>query len=61
MPSCPDCDVEMEATDHKTSYRGDGIRIDAGGGLLGALDLKGTYLTCYICPECGLARFYADT
>jgi len=47
MPTCPDCNVAMDETDHKTSYRGDGIRIDAGGGVLGALDLKGEYLTCY--------------
>ena len=61
MPTCPDCDVDMEATDHKTSHRGDGIRIGTAGGLLGALDLKGKYLTCHVCPRCGLARFYADT
>jgi hypothetical protein len=61
MPMCPDCDVEMGESDHKTSHRGDGIRIGTSGGILGALDLKGTYLTCYICPNCGLARFYADT
>ena len=61
MPSCPDCDVEMNETKHKTSYGGDGIRIDTEGGFLGALDLKGKYLNCYICPNCGLARFYADT
>ena len=61
MPSCPDCAVEMEETTHKTSYSGDGIRIGSSGGLLGALDLKGKYLTCYVCPDCGLARFYADT
>lgn len=60
MPACPDCAVQMDETDHKTTYRGDGIRIETGGGILAALDLKGNYLTCYICPECGLARFYAD-
>lgn len=61
MPFCPDCDVEMNETEHKTSYRGDGIRIESGSGLLGMLDLKGPYLTSYICPDCGLARYYADT
>lgn len=60
MPSCPDCDVEMRETEHETSYRGDGIRIDVEGGLLGKLDLEGKYLTCRVCPECGLVRFYAD-
>lgn len=58
VPTCPDCAVQMDETTHKTSYGGDGIRIEAGGGLLGALDLKGSYLNC---QECGLARFYADT
>jgi len=51
----------MGDTDHKTSYRGDGVRIGSSGGLLGALDRKGSYLTGYICPDYGLARFYADT
>lgn len=60
MPTCPDCEVAMAETEHKTSHRGDGIRIGAGGGLLGALDLNGSYLTCYVCPECRLARFYAE-
>lgn len=57
---CPDCGVEMEPTDRRTSYRGDGIRIESGGGLLGALDLKGQYLDAVVCPECGLVRLYAD-
>ena len=61
MPSCPDCDIEVSETDHEISYCGDGIRFESGGGLLGTLDLEGTYLTCHLCPECGLARFYADT
>ena len=61
MPSCPDCDVAMQETEHMTSYQGDGIRIETSGGILGALNLRGGYLTCYICPDCGLARFYADT
>ena len=60
MPTCPDCAVEMEETEHKSSYSGDGIRIETGGGILGTLDLKGNYLSCYVCPECKLARFYAD-
>ncbi len=60
MPTCPDCEVAMEETEYETSYQGDGVRIDPGSGLLGALDFGGSYLNCYVCPECGLARFYAD-
>lgn len=58
---CPDCEVEMETTEHKTTYKGDGIRIDTDGGVLGnLLQLKGKYVNAYVCPECGLIRFYAD-
>ncbi|WP_327052551.1 hypothetical protein [Halomicrococcus gelatinilyticus] len=60
MPTCPDCDVSMEPVDHQTSYGGDGVRIETSGGVLGALDLKGTHLDAYLCPECNLVRFYAD-
>ncbi|WP_224268592.1 hypothetical protein [Haloprofundus salinisoli] len=59
-PRCPDCDVSMEEIDHKTTYNGDGIRVGSGGGILGALDLKGGYVDAYLCRECGLVRFYAD-
>ena len=60
-PRCPDCAVEMKETEHKSNYSGDGIRIETGGGILGdLLDLKGEYLTSYVCPECGLVRFYAN-
>ena len=58
---CPDCEVEMEATEHKTTYKGDGIRIDTDGGILGnLLQLRGKYANAYVCPDCGLIRFYAD-
>lgn len=60
MPTCPDCAVEMEETEHTSSYQSDRLRIKTGGGILGALDAKGQFLTCYVCPECKLARFYAD-
>lgn len=50
----------MEAVKHVTSYHGDGIKIQEGGGVLSALDLGGTYLDAYACPECSLVRFYAD-
>lgn len=58
---CPDCDTEMRETNHKTTHSGDGIRVDTSGGLLGALDLKGTYVETVVCPDCGLIRFYAAT
>lgn len=58
---CPDCGVPMEATEHKTTYSGDGIRVDTAGGVLGELlQVKGDYLTAYVCPECRLVRFYAE-
>ncbi|WP_157972742.1 hypothetical protein [Haloprofundus halophilus] len=59
-PRCPDCDVSMEGVNHETTYNGDGIRVDSGGGILGALDLKGSYVDAMLCPDCGLVRFYAD-
>lgn len=59
--TCPDCGVEMEETNHKTTYNGDVIHVNASGGLLGALDLKGWYVETVVCPDCGLVRFYAAT
>jgi hypothetical protein len=60
MPSCPDCEVEMDEVDHKSTYDGESLRIDTAGGILGAINLRTDYLQCYVCPECGLARFYAE-
>lgn len=60
MPARPDCTAEMDETTHKPSYSGDGIRIESAGGVLGALDLKGSYPTCYVRPDCGLTRFSAE-
>ncbi|MFC6733487.1 MULTISPECIES: hypothetical protein [unclassified Haladaptatus] len=58
----PDCDVAMEKSEHRTSYEGDGIRVDTDGGILGnVLQLKGKYVGCYVCPACGLVRFYAGS
>lgn len=58
--TCPDCGVAMEATGHKTTYEGEGIRVNTDGGLLGALDLRGGHVQAYVCPECALVRFYAE-
>ena len=41
MSSCPDPGVALEGTEHKTTYSGDGLGIDTGDGILGALDLQG--------------------
>ncbi|WP_148415262.1 hypothetical protein [Haloferax sp. KTX1] len=62
MPSrtCPDCDVSMASVGHKTTYNGDGLRVDTDGGLLGALDIRGSYVQAYVCESCGLVRFYAE-
>lgn len=58
---CPDCDVAKWETEHKTTYDGDGLRIDTDGGILGnMLGLEGTYLGCHVCPACGLVRFSAE-
>lgn len=51
----------MAETSHKTTYNGDGLRVNTDGGLLGALDLRGEYVETVVCPECGLVRFYAST
>lgn len=62
MPArtCPDCDVSLEAVDHMTTYSGDGVRIETDGGILGALNLRGSYAQAYVCESCGLIRFYAE-
>ncbi|ESP88470.1 hypothetical protein [Candidatus Halobonum tyrrellensis] len=51
----------MEATSHKTTYSGDGIRVDTDGGLLGAFDHEGRCVESVVRPDCGLVRFYAAT
>ncbi|SFR61515.1 hypothetical protein [Halogeometricum limi] len=58
--TCPDCETAMRRVGHTTTYSGDGIRVDTDGGVLGALDLKGDHVQTYVCPDCGLVRFYAE-
>ncbi len=59
MPTCPDCDVSMEAVEHQT-YGEERIQIKPSGGVLSTLGLKVEYLNAYLCPECRLVRLYAD-
>lgn len=58
---CPDCDVTMERRSYTTSFQGEGIVVHRnGGGLLGRLGLGGEPATAYVCPDCGLVRFYVE-
>lgn len=60
--NCPDCDVALESVQYDANQRGNKIRIvDNDGGILTKLGLTGgTYAYGYLCPECGLVRFYAE-
>ncbi|MFC6725418.1 hypothetical protein ACFQE1_13770 [Halobium palmae] len=61
---CPDCGVEMAKTTPVTTFHGDSLRLRTGesrGGVLGKLGLeKEVQPVAYVCPECGLVRFYVD-
>ncbi|GAA0230739.1 hypothetical protein ACFFQF_14230 [Haladaptatus pallidirubidus] len=59
MPTCPDCDVAMEAVEHQT-FGDERIQIKPSGGVLNSLGLSVEYLNSYRCPECRLVRFYDD-
>lgn len=54
----------MAETKPVTSVQGDTLRLRTGesrGGVLGKLGFeKEIQPVAYVCPECGLARFYAD-
>lgn len=60
--NCPDCDVALEETQYDANQRGNKIRLnDRGGGVLSKLGVTGSsYAYAYVCPECGLVRFYAE-
>lgn len=59
---CPDCDVAMEPRSYTTSFQGDGIQLrERGGGLLGRIGLGGERAAAFVCPECGLVRFYVGS
>ncbi|PSP55444.1 hypothetical protein BRC82_05780 [Halobacteriales archaeon QS_1_67_19] len=59
---CPDCGVALESVQYDATHRGNKIRIvDDDGGILSKLGLRNnTYAHGYVCPECGLVRFYAE-
>lgn len=63
MRRCPDCGVELEAMETRT---GDGSKLqiktdEPKEGILGGLGAKRKLTpTAYVCPECGLTRFYVD-
>lgn len=57
---CPDCDVAMEPRSYTTSFQGDGILLRERGGLLGRVGLRGERAEAFVCPDCGLVRFYVD-
>lgn len=63
-PRCPDCGVTMEEMKLRTD---DGFQVrlvsdESRGGLLGSLGMKEKYgVRPWVCPECSLTRFYADT
>ncbi|WP_267639602.1 hypothetical protein [Haloarchaeobius amylolyticus] len=58
---CPDCDVGLVETDYGTSEGSEDIRVEAGGGLFGALSMEGNPVVAHVCPECRLVRFYAES
>lgn len=63
MRRCPDCGVELESMELRTT---DGFELqiktdEPREGLLGGLGAKQTLTpTAHVCPECGLTRFYVD-
>ncbi|MWG35753.1 hypothetical protein [Halomarina oriensis] len=60
---CPDCGVTLESMTVRTD---DGFTVrvvsdENREGLLGSLGVKEKHpLGAAVCPECGLARMYAD-
>jgi rubredoxin len=62
-PRCPDCGVTME---EMTLQSGGGYNLsfvsdENREGILGKLGMKQRFDSqTYVCPECGLARLYAD-
>lgn len=62
-PRCPDCGVTMEEMTLRSNggYNLAFISDENREGLLGKLGAKQRYDgQAYVCPECGLARLYAD-
>ncbi len=61
-PRCPDCGVATEPADPVSSGYELQLRTDEQkGGLQGALGVRERLdVTAFVCPECGLVRWYAD-
>ena len=63
-PRCPDCGVSLERATPMTALDREKVRLrtdEPREGILGSLGAKETVdVFAYICPECGLVRWYAD-
>ncbi|ATW87369.1 hypothetical protein halTADL_0565 [Halohasta litchfieldiae] len=63
-PRCPDCGVSLERSTPMTALDREKIKLrtdEPRKGILGSLGAKETVdVFGYICPECGLVRWYAD-
>lgn len=60
---CPDCGVEMGEVDFRMSnaYQPHVKLPERSEGILGSLGVKERRdVTAFMCPDCGLLRFYAD-
>ena len=63
-PRCPDCGVDLEQATPTTALDREKIKLrtdEPREGILGSLGAKETIdVFGYICPDCGLVRWYAD-
>ncbi len=63
-PRCPDCNVRLQRSTPTTALQHEKLRLRTAQpreGLLGSLGAKQTVdVFGYICPDCGLVRWYAD-
>ena len=63
-PRCPDCGVRLERTAPMTALDREKIKLrtdEPREGILGSLGAKETVdVFGYVCPECGLVRWYAE-
>ena len=63
-PRCPDCGVTMEEMPVQTTggHNLQFVSDENRGGILGKLGMNQRYdALAFVCPECRLARLYADT
>ncbi|MCL9817965.1 hypothetical protein [Natronocalculus amylovorans] len=61
---CPDCELTLTKATPLTAMQGERVRLrteDPRSGFLGRLGAKERVnVTGYVCPECGLVRWYVD-